>query len=199
LAVTEDSLQGMADSQLLSLRRVSGPETVKRINSEFRRRSRVAKKKRERASPVPKQTPSDLKRVRSIAIACGGTSPYAVEIPYETPVKRRPRFGKGRVYKDKKSRYAQKKLKTYLDPLIEEPRVGALCVVCIFYRETRHVVDGDNLLKFVMDAANGILWHDDNQVTAKVAIIEHDKENPRTVMAVSRHYTTMERNGKGWK
>jgi len=43
--------------------------------------------------------------------------------------------------------------------------------------------DADNLLKFIKDCANGILWHDDSQVNNLTARKEYG-DTPRTVLTV---------------
>jgi Holliday junction resolvase RusA-like endonuclease len=43
--------------------------------------------------------------------------------------------------------------------------------------------DADNLLKFIKDCANGILWHDDSQVNNLTARKEYG-ENPRTEIEI---------------
>lgn len=44
--------------------------------------------------------------------------------------------------------------------------------------------DLDNLIKFVKDCCNGIVWHDDSQVVGIKAVKEY-MESPRTVIGVS--------------
>lgn len=56
----------------------------------------------------------------------------------------------------------------------------------IFYRASRQVVDGDNLEKHFLDAANGVLWVDDCQVTDKWSTIRLDRDRPRTEFWVGR-------------
>ena len=47
---------------------------------------------------------------------------------------------------------------------VAHPTAEAVQVTVAFYRRTRGRVDVDNLLKTVLDAANGVLWLDDSQV-----------------------------------
>ena len=57
-----------------------------------------------------------------------------------------------------------------------------------FYRSTRQVVDLDNLLKHLHDAAEGVIWVNDCQITAYGVIELHlDREDPRTDLAVEIH------------
>lgn len=62
---------------------------------------------------------------------------------------------------------------------------ASLQVEIWFYRQTKHRVDCDNLAKPVMDACNGVLWHDDNQVVDLILHKRHDKVNPRVVVTIS--------------
>lgn len=114
--------------------------------------------------------------------------------------KARPRFRRdGKVYASPEQVAAEQALGWKLKEWFSEPIEGNLAVACIFYRATKQRVDVDNMLKHVMDSANGIIWHDDSQVTAQVGVIEYDPERPRTVVVVARHESTMERTGLGYK
>lgn len=46
----------------------------------------------------------------------------------------------------------------------EGPSDGYFEVVLTFYRKSKRKVDLDNLSKGVLDALNGVCWHDDRQV-----------------------------------
>ena len=61
-----------------------------------------------------------------------------------------------------------------------------LAVAFLFYRPNHHKVDGDNLVKFALDVAQGILWRNDNQVLAHAAVIRVDKRSPRTAIGWAR-------------
>lgn len=75
------------------------------------------------------------------------------------------------------------------------PWRGNIGVVVIFYRPDRLRLDTDNMQKFVLDAGTRArLWLDDSQVTAIAAITELDKEDPRTVMVIGQHASTLERD-----
>lgn len=70
------------------------------------------------------------------------------------------------------------------------PLSGNVRLSAVFYRSTRGTVDLDNLLKHVLDAATGVLWVDDCQVTAYGVVELHlDRSNPRTEIAVQAHDT----------
>lgn len=69
---------------------------------------------------------------------------------------------------------------------VELPMQGPIALVLIFYRSDRRKVDEDNLRKLVMDAGNrAAIWHDDSQVNAGAQLIEYDRENPRTLIALA--------------
>lgn len=47
--------------------------------------------------------------------------------------------------------------------------------------------DLDNLTKFFLDCANGILWHDDSQVASLIAQKIYAREEPGTIAKVEWH------------
>lgn len=60
-----------------------------------------------------------------------------------------------------------------------------LALVAIFYMPDRRRVDGDNLLKLVMDAGTQArVWQDDSQITRKTGDVELDAARPRTLIGV---------------
>lgn len=106
--------------------------------------------------------------------------------------KARPRVGKyGNVYTPGK--VEERTTGNELRREFPKPVDGNLAVFCIFYRSSRSRVDVDNMLKHVLDSATGIVWQDDSQVTAVAGIVELDRSNPRTVVVVAPHRSTMER------
>lgn len=55
----------------------------------------------------------------------------------------------------------------------------------MFWRSSRQVVDLDNLLKHLLDAATGVCWVNDCQVTAYgFTELRLDIENPRTWLQI---------------
>jgi Holliday junction resolvase RusA-like endonuclease/endogenous inhibitor of DNA gyrase (YacG/DUF329 family) len=122
-----------------------------------------------------------------------------VTIPGAPPSKARPRFGKnGHTYTPKESRKAEERTARYLAANLTRtrstgPSTGNVFLGCIFYRPNMQRIDTDNMLKHVCDAANGLLWEDDCQVTAIVGITRLDREKPRTIIVVGPHITTMKR------
>lgn len=109
--------------------------------------------------------------------------------------KTRARFTKGgKAYKTKEDRSAEERTAALLKEGIGDPKSGNLALVCIFYRPNRQRIDADNMLKHICDAANGVLWIDDSQVTAISGVVELDIERPRTVVVVARHVSTLVRD-----
>lgn len=71
---------------------------------------------------------------------------------------------------------------------------GNLAVACVFYMPTRRRVDGDNMIKLVLDAGTKAgVWHDDSQVTTKLLRVELDRDYPRTEVALCRSISTLAR------
>lgn len=139
---------------------------------------------------------SDHTRAIRALIQLGGddSDVTSVLIPWAPASKSRPRFGRGgRAYTPAESRAAEARTAAHLRTCFPEPLPGNVALACIFYRPDRQRIDADNMLKHLCDAANGIIWQDDSQVTAILGIVELDIEYPRTVMAVSHHDTTMTR------
>lgn len=109
--------------------------------------------------------------------------------------KSRARRGKGgHMFTPNEQRIAEQALGYRLKSVIRSPFAGNLAVACVFFRANHHRVDVDNMLKHVMDSANGICWNDDYQVTAMVGIAEVDAVRPRTVIAIGPHQSTMTRD-----
>ncbi|MFJ5038019.1 RusA family crossover junction endodeoxyribonuclease [Streptomyces parvulus] len=107
--------------------------------------------------------------------------------------KSRPRFSKeGRAYKDPADADAEQATKWKLRRWWRRgPLTGNVALGCVFFRSTRQEIDGDNLLKHLCDAGNGLLWVDDSQITAKYGAIELDEFMPRTILVVAPHVSTM--------
>ncbi|WP_157978330.1 MULTISPECIES: RusA family crossover junction endodeoxyribonuclease [Nocardia] len=119
---------------------------------------------------------------------------YIITIPHNPHPKARPRFGRGhRAYRDRADAEFETLTATYLRAAIPAPLRGNVAVGCVFYRSTLHTVDGDNLTKHVLDAGNGIAWVDDSQCTAQLAVVELDRANPRSVILIGTHQSTMTR------
>lgn len=116
-----------------------------------------------------------------------------VVIPGAPPTKARPRFGRGRTYMTGQQKSLEEWTRKHLRTAFSQPLEGNIAIGCVFYRPTRQRIDVDNLTKHVFDAANGVCWNDDSQVTAVVSVLELDRENPRTIVVVGDHTSTMNR------
>ena len=136
-----------------------------------------------------------MPEVEELFRALTGASPLIIaEFSGPPASKARPRFARGgRAYTPKESREAEERTSTHLRTVVQEPFLHNVAMVCIFYRPNKQRIDTDNMLKHVCDAANGILWKDDSQVTALVGVTEYDKKSPRTVIALGPHESSMPR------
>lgn len=109
----------------------------------------------------------------------------------------------GRAFLPAKDREAEIESAKYLSDIRMPKLTGNVALVCIFYRGDKRRVDTDNLVKHVCDAANrSNVWDDDTQVTALIGITEYDKQNPRTIVILGSHSSTLQRgtdieSGKG--
>lgn len=65
------------------------------------------------------------------------------------------------------------------------PLDGPLGVEVLLYRP-RRIGDLDNRLKPLLDALNGLAWHDDAQIARLLVERHEDKLNPRAEVRVSR-------------
>ncbi|WP_433662525.1 RusA family crossover junction endodeoxyribonuclease [Nocardia sp. CA-128927] len=119
---------------------------------------------------------------------------HVIVIPGEPHPKRRPRLGNRRAYTAEDDLHAEARTGWLLSQAIPAPLTGNIAMTCIFFRRTRRIVDADNLLKHVCDAGNRILWRDDSQCTAKLGVIELDRANPRTVVLLGTHRSSLVRS-----
>jgi Holliday junction resolvase RusA-like endonuclease len=111
----------------------------------------------------------------------------------EPPTKTRPRFADGRTYKDSADEAAERKTGWQLRRLFRQPWTGNLAIGLVFFRSDRRRIDVDNMVKHVLDAGNGIGWVDDHQITALYGVAELDPAFPRTLLAVTRHVSSLDR------
>ncbi|MGW4240981.1 RusA family crossover junction endodeoxyribonuclease [Nocardia sp. NPDC004722] len=118
---------------------------------------------------------------------------HIVTLPGDPHPKGRPRFSRGRAYTAEADRDAEARTALLLSQRVSQPLTGNIALTCVFYRRTRRRVDVDNLLKHVMDAANGILWRDDSQCTSLRGVIELDRDNPRTLILIGPHESSLVR------
>lgn len=76
--------------------------------------------------------------------------------------KGRPRFANGRAYTPKTTRDYEKLLAWHFRLAVHTPLDAPLTAHIRF--TTKSKADTDNLIKAVLDAGNGVLYHDDSQV-----------------------------------
>lgn len=126
------------------------------------------------------------------ALAPGTGQMKMVVIDGEPASKSRPRFTRtGRPYRTKEDVDAEKRTAAHLQRLFSEPWTGNVALGCVFFRPNKQRIDVDNMIKHVCDAANGIAWIDDSQVTAVYGIAELDIDHPRTVIVFAQHRSTL--------
>ena len=115
-------------------------------------------------------------------------------VPGEPRSKARPRFtGSGGVYSDKGQKAHEELLEWHLRLAFKEPLEGGVGVGVTFFRSNMQRIDLDNLVKAVLDAANGVAFVDDVQVVELAARIDLDVGNPRTVILIEPRKTSMPR------
>lgn len=108
--------------------------------------------------------------------------------------KARPRFAKeGRTYKTDADTAAETSTAWQLRRAFPKPWTGNLALGCVFFRPDRQRIDVDNMIKHICDAGNGIAWVDDAQITAVYGVAELDVEDPRTLLVVTRHVSSLDR------
>lgn len=126
------------------------------------------------------------------AMAPGTGRMFMVVIKGEPASKSRPRFTKhGRPYRTKEDVDAEARTASHLRRTFAAPWTGNVALGCVFFRPSKQRIDVDNMLKHVCDAANGIAWIDDSQVTAVYGVAELDAEHPRTVLMFAQHRSTL--------
>lgn len=100
----------------------------------------------------------------------------------------RPRFANGHAYLPERSRAYRKILQDAAKAVMRnfEPLTGALYCRLAFYRKFKPTVrnygDGDNLLKAVFDAFNGLIFNDDSQLVDISVVKCTDKAEPRVAV-----------------
>lgn len=107
------------------------------------------------------------------------------------PSKARPRVtGKGHVYVPEPQRVAEEAMKWHLRTEFRTPYTGNVALVARFFRPTMQRIDVDNLMKHLLDCANGIVVEDDSQITTLFGTVDLDRERPRTVIVVAPYENT---------
>ena len=66
----------------------------------------------------------------------------------------------------------------------QEPMRGSLSIHLSFYRANRRRADLDNLMKAVVDALQGIVLFDDNQIVTALIVKKVDRERPRVEITI---------------
>lgn len=142
---------------------------------------------------------SDLDDALALYALLAGTETDGTErlsfcvIPGVPVSKSRARFGRSHVYSRPEMVAAEQRTGWLIRQAMRggEPYPGNVALGCIFYRPNFQRVDADNMLKHICDAANGIAWKDDCHVTAIFGRVELDKANPRTVVVIGPHRSTL--------
>lgn len=108
--------------------------------------------------------------------------------------KKRPKISKAvagrkaRTHQDPDDKQAEQRTHDALDRLRQDysvfPLASNVRVRVRFYRESLLVVDGDNLFKHLLDAAQGVLFVNDTQVTDFHVTVDLDRDRPRTELAI---------------
>lgn len=107
-------------------------------------------------------------------------------IPIHPIPKQSVRFGYRKGYTPKRIKSYEKKIEQVVQQFATQNFEDALLTVELwFYRENRIRTDCDNLAKPVMDAMEGILFDNDNQVMDLNIRKRFDKQNPRIEVAIA--------------
>jgi Holliday junction resolvase RusA-like endonuclease len=111
--------------------------------------------------------------------------------------KMRPRVSRGgrRTHQDPKDAAAEAETRRQL---VEQWKTrslqtGNLTLYATFYRRNRQICDLDNLVKHLLDAAQGVLFVNDAQVTSYQVELDVDPDDPRTEFYLTSHQTNMTR------
>lgn len=107
---------------------------------------------------------------------------------YTKPVPVNQKYGvqRGRMVLQKKYRDSKAALAKEMWVLNSpnKPATEEVSVNVIFYFGNKKKNDIDNCLKILLDAAEGILFENDSQITELHVFKEYDKKNPRTEISV---------------
>ena len=102
------------------------------------------------------------------------------------PINQKYSVNKGKMILSKKYQEAKKALQKEMWVINSpnKPAEGDVAVNIIFYFGNQRSNDIDNCLKILLDAAEGILFINDSQVTELHVFKEYDKKNPRVEISV---------------
>lgn len=94
--------------------------------------------------------------------------------------KERPRIGKNRAYTPPKTQAWENTIAWGVRAKMGhlEPFMGDVKVTLVFHRKGKKRADLDNFCKSALDAMNGIVYHDDKQVTRLEAIVIYGSPEP---------------------
>ena len=105
--------------------------------------------------------------------------------PGEPVPKGRPRSSmSGRTYTPRRTKDADDAIRWELQAQWMKPTSEPVQVALYFHCKSQ-TADLDNLVKLVLDAAQGFLWENDRQVCRIVAEVERGSSEPETRLAVS--------------
>lgn len=107
-----------------------------------------------------------------------------VDVPGDPVAKGRPRFGPSGTYTPAKTVAAEEALAWQLKRACRKPTSEPVAIVLEFRCKTRRRADIDNLIKLVLDAANGIVYDDDQQVIDLTASVIRGCDHPGTFIRV---------------
>ncbi len=139
-------------------------------------------------SPYATRLAEDREFALSLSKPLGCANPTFVLVEGEPRSKSRP------THQDNSKQNRQNaELRFQLQNSFPIPLTGNLAVACIFYRSSRKRIDIDNLFKEVFDAANGIAWHDDMQVTACTGMLKLDATYPRVAVLIGNVASSLDR------
>jgi len=106
---------------------------------------------------------------------------------YTKPVPVNQKYGvvNGRMLLQKKYRDAKNDIALEIrSQWPEMPRTDDLCMNVMIYLGTKRKIDIDAYLKILLDAAEGVVFDNDNQVTELHVFREYDKQNPRVEIQI---------------
>ena len=99
--------------------------------------------------------------------------------------KARPRSGRnGHTYTPQRTRDAEKVIRDLAAELVDEPYDGPVAISCHFECATARRTDGDNLMKLVWDALNGVVYVDDSQIRLWYGGLVRKSPTPQTRVLV---------------
>lgn len=134
-----------------------------------------------------KLTESDMERKKPLGESLRGTVICELTVNGEPQSKNRPRFGKGRVYTDRKTKVAEEEFYWEFRSRVVSPDEDHEFAVELHFRtKDGQRKDLDNMIKTILDGANAVVWADDVQVTAIHADLERRSPNPGVDIKITR-------------